>query len=211
MSVSDHRLEGAKHSVSLLWPALLLLSVVLCYVLSTGPVCRWSYRAARKIYAPLNPLANSAICRPLLKIWLSVWGAAPWWPQPAASGGVRSGYSAGYAMFRIVDGKSIAIINGVPSNVDIARLKQAGESGDAVAQFQLGTCLYDGKHGVATNYAEAYKWICIAATNGQKEAKYLLSEMDLFLTSNDLATGRAAAMAFESGRGEAATRGVRQP
>jgi len=102
-------------------------------------------------------------------------------------------------LFRLMDGKSIAIINGVPSNVDIAKLKQAAESGDAVAQFQLGTCLYDGKHGVATNYVEAYKWIIIAATNGQEEAKYLLSEMDLFLSSNDVAAGRAAAVAFESG------------
>jgi TPR repeat protein len=192
------RPESAKRWTSLVWPMLLLLLALLFYLLSTGPVCRWALPTARKIYSPLNSLVDSTVFRPVLHKWLSAWGAAPWWVQPSPPG--RAGQQWFYYWFE--DGKAITQINGVPSNVDVAKLKQATESGDAVAQMQLGTCLYDGKHGVVTNYVEAYKWTTIAAANGQQAAKYLVREMDVFLTPKQVADGKAAARSFDSGQKE---------
>ena len=97
-------------------------------------------------------------------------------------------------------GTRLPLINGVPGNVDPAQLRRAAESGDALAQLQLGICLYDGKHSVATNHAEAYKWMLVAVSKGQKDAKYWAREMELFFTPEELKEGRAAAAAYLSDR-----------
>ena len=47
------------------------------------------------------------------------------------------------------------------------------EQGDAMAQYNLGVCYYNGE-GVAQNYAEAVKWWSKAAEQGQAEAKTAL-------------------------------------
>jgi TPR repeat protein len=95
-----------------------------------------------------------------------------------------------------VAGKSVEVINGIPQDVDSAKLKQRAESGDADAQSSLAMCFYDGKHGVSANYVEAYKWAILAASQNQKVAKHLVREMELFIARNDLAEGRTAAKAF---------------
>jgi TPR repeat protein len=102
--------------------------------------------------------------------------------------------------FEVRDGKPVTRVNGVPLEVAVAGLKKAAESGDAVAQMQLGACLYDGKHGLGTNHVEAYKWAVIASANGQPNAKYLVREMELFLAPEEVADGKAAAVSFMSRR-----------
>jgi len=99
------------------------------------------------------------------------------------------------------DGTAAQLINGVWSNVNVEKLKREAEAGNTEAQADLATCLYDGRHGVVTNYVAAYKWAVVAASQKQKRGKYLVNEMDLFLTPQQLAEGKQAAKAFLDGQG----------
>jgi hypothetical protein len=94
------------------------------------------------------------------------------------------------------NGKSVEIINGVRQDVDIAKLREKAASGDADAQASLAMCLYDGKHGIPADHAEAYKWATVASSQNQMAAKYLVQELEVFSSSKDLTEGRAAAKAF---------------
>ena len=94
------------------------------------------------------------------------------------------------------DGTIVSRINGAELNVAVEDLKQAAESGDVVAQVQFAACLYDGRHGVATNHIDAYKWAMVAPINGQRNAEYLVREMELFLAPEEMADGKAAAKSF---------------
>jgi TPR repeat protein len=100
------------------------------------------------------------------------------------------------------DGTLAHLINGVWSNVDVEKLKREAEAGTAQAQADLAACLYDGRHGVATNYVAAYKWAVVAASQKEKSAKYLVAEMDLFLTPQQSAEGKKAAKAFLDEQGK---------
>jgi hypothetical protein len=101
-----------------------------------------------------------------------------------------------FTSFVIKDGKVVSYLNGAPLSLTVEDLKKAAESGDAVAQMQFAACLYDGKHGVAANDVEAYKWALVASSNGQPNAKYLVREMELFMAPKEMADGKAAAKSF---------------
>ena len=192
--------ERCNRSRGFLWAVSVAVLGVVLYLVSTGPVCRWSWRTARQIYMPLNRLANSKAGEPLLRRWLSLWGAVPWWNQPAPllrSAGTGSEFST---VFMVSRGKLVPVVNGVPENVDFEQLRRAAESGNARAQLRLGTCLYDGRHGVPASPAEAYKWTLLAVTNGVRDAGYLAGEMEIFLTAEQLKQGRSAAAAFVSSK-----------
>lgn len=81
------------------------------------------------------------------------------------------------------NGKSVEIINGVRRDVDIAKLREKAKSGDAEAQTSLAMCLYDDRHGISVDHAEAYKWAAVAASQNQKAAKYLMQELGIFIAS----------------------------
>lgn len=105
--------------------------------------------------------------------------------------------SAGFLVGQTnADGSVISVINGVPQNVNITDLTQRAEDGDAPAQVSLAMCLYDGEHGAAQNYAEAYKWATLADAQKQKGAKHLVEELELFMTEAQIHEGRDAAKAF---------------
>ena len=59
---------------------------------------------------------------------------------------------------------------------DFAATKKAAESGDAVAQYNLGVMHYDGE-GVPQDYAEAVKWFRLAADQGHAWAQHSLGVM----------------------------------
>jgi len=94
------------------------------------------------------------------------------------------------------NGKGVEVINGVPQNVDSDNLKRKAEAGDPKAQADLAVCLYDGKHGIAADNVGAYKWATVAASQGSKEAKYLVREMQIILAKDDLVQGQAAAKRY---------------
>ena len=82
--------------------------------------------------------------------------------------------------------------------MDVSKLQRAAAAGDAAAQVQLATCLYEGKQGFRTNYIEAYKWAAVAAASGETTAKYLVREMELFIAPQDLSAGKAASKSILS-------------
>ena len=59
---------------------------------------------------------------------------------------------------------------------DFDATKKAADSGDAVAQYNLGVMYRDGE-GVPQDYAEAMKWFRLAAEQGDTTAKYNLGVM----------------------------------
>lgn len=58
----------------------------------------------------------------------------------------------------------------------ITALKAAKIKGDAIAQYNLGVCYYNG-NGVAKDQAEAVKWWRKDAEQGHEEAKYELKRL----------------------------------
>jgi TPR repeat protein len=60
--------------------------------------------------------------------------------------------------------------------IDLKEIKKLAESGDADAQYFLGT-KYDQGQGVSQNYSEAVKWYRKAADQGHADAQYLLGTM----------------------------------
>jgi TPR repeat protein len=64
-------------------------------------------------------------------------------------------------------------------------------------KYQLGLLLYDGKF-MARDEVNAAKWTCLAAEGGYTEAKHLWKEMELFLTTEQLAEAKKRAAEFNS-------------
>ena len=60
--------------------------------------------------------------------------------------------------------------------VDVAAAKKAAESGNALAQTNLGLMYYNGQ-GVPQDYAEAMKWFRLAADQGDATAQFNLGLM----------------------------------
>jgi len=58
---------------------------------------------------------------------------------------------------------------------DVEALRAKAEQGDASAQFSLGLMFGNGQ-GVPQDYAEAAKWVRMAAAQGAAKAQYLLGE-----------------------------------
>jgi hypothetical protein len=172
---------------------------LICYLLSTGPVCRWSWTKARKLYRPINWLGTSKAGGPLLSKWLTIWGAVPWWSQKPVVGSLQTfpapkrqfdGAVQQFSLMQVSSADPVIAYLGP----DISSLRVAAESGDARAQLKLGMLLYNGNRGAATNLMEAYKWALVAKLNGQPEAKYLVQEMELFLPPAEISNGKAAAL-----------------
>lgn len=55
----------------------------------------------------------------------------------------------------------------------VNRYRKAAETGDAIAQYNLGVC-YDTGEGVAQDKAEAAKWFRKAAEQGDETAQSVL-------------------------------------
>lgn len=75
-------------------------------------------------------------------------------------------------------------------------LTRAAKQGHSDAQFSLGKILYEGASAPRDNVA-AGQWILLASGAGQKEAKYLWQEMELFLSADELAAVRKLAADFK--------------
>jgi TPR repeat protein len=83
------------------------------------------------------------------------------------------------------------------TNIDIVALRRSAESGEAKAQIQLSGYLNDGSHGCPTNRVEAYKWAALAEAQGNREGRYLVQELRLFLTPEEISKGQEAVREFQ--------------
>ncbi len=77
---------------------------------------------------------------------------------------------------------------------------RSAKQGNSEAQLRLGILLYDGK--LATrDVVTACQWVILAAGQGQKEARFLLQEMELFLEKSQMAEARKRAAEFKPQQG----------
>lgn len=74
----------------------------------------------------------------------------------------------------------------------IAKIQERAASGDSAAQATLSGWLWGGQV-LKKDPVQAYKWALLAADQGNKDGKFLMRELDLFLSDKDKEKGRALA------------------
>lgn len=79
----------------------------------------------------------------------------------------------------------------------ISELRKIAQAGDVTAQIELAEWLVRSS---VTNRTEAYKWAWVASIQGHKEARHVLSELDLFLPSEQRQEAKALAEQYLAGR-----------
>jgi hypothetical protein len=72
----------------------------------------------------------------------------------------------------------------------IQHIQESAEAGDAAMQRLLAEILYNGDV-LKKDLALAYKWAFVSNASGDKKAKSLLKELDLFAPAEDQKKGRA--------------------
>jgi TPR repeat protein len=88
-------------------------------------------------------------------------------------------------------------IRGTNSATEAVRyLQLSAEQGYSPAQYLLGSIVYTGKL-LPCDKVAACQWILLAARDGERKAKSLLKELQLFLDKDQLAEARRRADAFE--------------
>ena len=71
------------------------------------------------------------------------------------------------------------------------------EQNFAAAQYNLGIC-YERSDGVAEDSVEAYRWLLLAARQGDKDAKsYMTGMASQLLTPEQVAEGQKRAREFK--------------
>ncbi|UDF03842.1 hypothetical protein [Asticcacaulis sp. AND118] len=83
----------------------------------------------------------------------------------------------------------------VDYNAAASWLRKSAEYGVRDGQFGIGVMYMQGQ-AVAENAPEAYKWLSIAARNGDTEAESMLKDLRKRLTPEQLANAQAAARAY---------------
>jgi TPR repeat protein len=83
-----------------------------------------------------------------------------------------------------------AVIGVTPGAIE--RVQERAASGDANAQKTLAEWLWAGSV-LKKEPVQAYKWALVASSQGNKDAKHIVSELDLFLSGKDKEKGRALA------------------
>jgi TPR repeat protein len=73
---------------------------------------------------------------------------------------------------------------------------RSAEQGNQEAQLRLGLLLYDGKF-LPRDEVTACQWIILAAESGNKEARSVLREMELFLDKSQVAEAKRRAAQFK--------------
>ena len=73
--------------------------------------------------------------------------------------------------------------------------QRSAEKGFAFAQFRLGQLFHEG-NGVIKDYAEAYKWLNLAAAQGVSDAGRLREKLAEKMSPEQIALGQERASAF---------------
>ena len=74
--------------------------------------------------------------------------------------------------------------------------RKAAKQNLAAAQYNLGVRYYNGE-GVAKDWVEAYKWLLLAARQGDEDAKKNITELESKLTPEQIADGKKRARDFK--------------
>lgn len=95
-----------------------------------------------------------------------------------------------------VDAVDFVPVDTATNTITLQVRAEAGEveAQSKLAEGHLGYRRFD--RGVKQDPIQAFKWACIASSNGVPEAKFLLVECRLFMSPEDLAEGKALAEAY---------------
>ena len=74
--------------------------------------------------------------------------------------------------------------------------RKAAEQNDADAQYNLAVCLEKGE-GVGKDPVEAYKWVSLAARQGDENAKKTMTTLENKMTPEQIAEGQKRARDFK--------------
>src|SRR5437867_7412955 len=104
-------------------------------------------------------------------------------------------------IFTLLLASSVAVVQlaAQPTKADqkpLAEVKAKAQAGDADFQAELGL-RYDKGEGVAKDYVEAYKWLLLAARQGDEDAKKNLTALESKLTPEQIADGQKRAREFK--------------
>jgi TPR repeat protein len=73
---------------------------------------------------------------------------------------------------------------------------QAAEQGDALAQYHLGLCYYEGT-GVTKDLQEAYVWLALASAQRVPNAHDILDTIETELSAKQIADAQSRAQAWQ--------------
>lgn len=110
-----------------------------------------------------------------------------WLRKAAAQGGAQAEFD--YA-------KNLYLLHPDAGQDVVLWLTRAAKQGHPEAQYRLGEYLYEGRLVPRDNVA-AGQWILLASAAGQKDAKFLWREMELFMSADELAAARKRAANFK--------------
>ena len=104
-------------------------------------------------------------------------------------------------IFTLLLVSSIAVVQlaGQQTKADqkrLAEVKAKAQAGDADFQAELGL-RYDKGEGVAKDWVEAYRWLLLAARQGDEDAKKNLTALESKLTPEQIADGQKRAREFK--------------
>jgi len=104
-------------------------------------------------------------------------------------------------IFTLLLASSVAVVQlaAQPTKADqkpLAEVKAKAQAGDADFQAELGL-RYDKGEGVAKDWVEAYRWLLLAARQGDEDAKKNLTALESKLTPEQIADGQKRAREFK--------------
>jgi TPR repeat protein len=116
------------------------------------------------------------------------------WLRKAAQNGVAD---AQYELGEAYLGYSVFRTSVSKDPVEAVKwLSKAAEQGDAEAQGNLGDCYFRGQ-GTTEDYVLAYKWVNLAAAHGYTGEHLPLSNLERFMTPEQIAQGQQLARDFK--------------
>lgn len=109
---------------------------------------------------------------------------------------LRRAAAQGSALAQLTYGRGLLAARGQAAGKEVLLwLTRSAKQGYDEAQHDLGLILYDGRLA-PKDMGAAYAWVSLAAAQGNKKARSLLREMDLFIRPEELAEARKRADAF---------------
>ena len=107
--------------------------------------------------------------------------------------------------------RNLFVLRGASAAEEIVKwLNQSAAQGNEDAQYRLGLVLYEAKL-VLADRVNAAKWAFLAEAGGNSEARWLIKEMKVFLSTGELAEARRRADEFKPVKGSAIARKAQKP
>src|SRR6266436_3945113 len=126
--------------------------------------------------------------------------AVKWFLKAAEENYAKAQYNLGVCYAHgegVAKDEAQRLFGGAEDQVEAVKwYRKAAEQNFAQAQYNLGICYVKGE-GVAEDLVEAYKWVLLAARQGDEDAKGLLTVLEHSLGPEQIAQGQKRAREFK--------------